>query len=268
MYRLLFTVILMTPFLVQRMEEFRRINRRDWGLLFVSGLFLGLHFLFWIGSLKLTTVASSMILTALQPVFVMAGAYMWFGERVSGAGILAVCIAILGTVLIAWGDLGTSWPAIHGDILSILGTAAVSVYMLTGQSLRLRMSSFLYNYLVFLIATLVFAAYNLLEGYAWFRYSGKEWGIFLLLSIVPTVFGHALFNWLLKYVNAATISMSILGEPVGAILLAYLLLHDSVQWFQAFGGILTILGVWLFLKTKSGQASVPAQKPSAQNSSV
>ncbi|UOF92128.1 DMT family transporter [Fodinisporobacter ferrooxydans] len=252
MYRLFFTVVIMSPLLIPRMQEIRRLSRKDWGILTVSGLFLGLHFLFWIGSLKFTTVASSMILTTLEPIFVMVGAYVLFKERTNVLALVSMLIAMGGTVCIAWGDFGGTGHALKGDMYSIIGTIAVSVYMLAGQNLRNRMSSFVYNILVFFVASIVFAVYNIFAGYSFVQYPGKEWGIFVLLAIVPTIFGHALFNWLLKYVNATTISMSILGEPVGAIALSVLLLNDTVTPSQWIGGCMAILGVWLFLRTNQG----------------
>lgn len=251
MYRLLFTVIFILPFLRRHIGSIRLLTRRDWSLLFVSGLFLGLHFLLWIGSLFYTSVASSTILLTLQPIFVMVGAYFVFKERTGSKAIFSVAVAIVGTVLIGWGDIGLSKAALIGDILSVLGTLAVSVYMLVGQNLRSHMSSLVYSVLVFLFAAGVLLLYNVLSGISMTDYPAREWGIFLLLAAVPTVFGHFLFNWLLKYVNATTISMSILGEPVGATFLAFLLLGETLAVFQIAGGILSILGVWMFLQNQS-----------------
>lgn len=247
MYRLLFTVLLMLPFLWPHRSTIRLLSGRDWGLLLLSGLFLGLHFLLWIGSLFYTSVASSTILLTLQPVFVMAGAYLLFQERIGLKALLSMAIAIVGTILIGWGDIGLSKTALVGDILSVLGTLAVSGYMLVGQNLRPRMSSLVYSVLVFLFAAAMLGVYNMAAGIPMVGYASREWGIFLLLAIVPTVFGHFMFNWLLKYVNATTISMSILGEPAGAVLLAYWLLGEKLTGFQVVGGMLAVAGVWMFL---------------------
>lgn len=77
-------------------------------------------------------------------------------------------------------------------------------------------------------------------------YDSKEWGIFLLLAIVPTI-AHVIYNFLLKYVNSATISMSVLFEPIGATILAAILLGETVVGLQIAGGFFVLLGVFLFL---------------------
>jgi drug/metabolite transporter (DMT)-like permease len=265
MYRLLFTVLLMAPFMWRSVrQEVQKLKPRDGGLLFVSGLFLGLHFLFWIESLRFTSVASSMIVLSLEPVFVAIGAFVVFRERTNAAALLGMGMALVGTVLIGWGDIGLSKKAVYGDFLSLLGTLAVSVHMLIGQTLCARMSSYVYSFLVFSTAAGVLGVYNLMTGIEMISYPAREWGIFLLLTVVPTVFGHLLFNSLLRVVGATTISMSILGEPVGAILLAYLLLGEGISDYQAIGGGLTLAGLALFLKTKRiGSAAERSARESA-----
>ncbi|MEW9032576.1 MAG: DMT family transporter [Planifilum fimeticola] len=264
MYRLLLTVLLMAPFTGSAVRrEVRKIKPGDAGLLFLSGLFLGLHFLFWIESLRYTSVASSMIVLSLEPVFVAIGAYAVFRERTGGAALLGMGMALAGTVLIGWGDIGFSKEAVYGDFLSLLGTLAVSVHMLIGQRLCAYIPSHVYSFLVFSTAALVLAVYNLAAGIGMTGYPAREWGIFLLLAVVPTVFGHLLFNSLLRVVGATTVSMSILGEPVGAILLAYLLLGEGITDYQAVGGALTLAGLAVFLRTKRTGPS--AEKPARES---
>lgn len=253
MYRLLLTVIMLFPFLPWKKlnKVSKDISRRDWFLLFISGLFLGLHFLFWMDSLKYTTVASSMILTTLEPVFVMIGAYFIFKEKTNIFGILSILIAITGSIIIASGDIGLSSTALYGDFLSILGTLAVAIHMLAGQDLCRKIPPSIYSFFVFLIGGIILFFYNIINGVSLIEYPVNDWWIFLLLALVPNIFGHVLFNWLLKFVDATTISMGVLGEPIGAIILAYLLLGETISLSQIIGGILAIVGVGMFLKHKS-----------------
>ncbi|WP_146547635.1 DMT family transporter [Rummeliibacillus suwonensis] len=257
MYRLFFTIIILFPFLPWKQMKHisKKLTIKDWTLLFISGIFLGLHFLFWMDSLKHTTVASSMILTTLEPVFVMIGAYFLFKERTSPIGLFSVCLAITGSIIIASGDIGLSSTALYGDFLSILGTLAVAIHMLAGQNLCRKIPPSIYSTFVFLIGGTILLFYNLANNVSLIHYAKNDWIIFLLLAFIPNIFGHVLFNWLLKYVDATTISMSILGEPIGAIILAYLLLGEGITLLQTIGGVLAIFGVGIFLKTKSNSVA-------------
>lgn len=247
MYRLLFTSLLMLPFARPYSGAAFALRRKDWLLLVVSGAMLALHFLLWMGSLKFTSVASSTMIMALEPVFIMLGAYLLYKEKNSMSAIAGLAIAIFGVVFIGWGDIGLSSDNLKGDLLSIGGTAAVAAHLLIGQKLVARMPSYLYSLIVFIAAAIVFAVYNLLAGIPFFDYPPSEWGIFVLLAIVPTVFGHILFNWLLQYASATTVSMNILGEPVGASILAFLLLGEQLTILQWAGGVLVMGGLAVYL---------------------
>lgn len=264
MYRLLITALLMLPFIRPHLAELKSLTRKKILMLFASGFFLALHFLLWMGSLKLTTVSSSTIILALEPVFIVIGAFFIYKERTSRVAMAGMGVAIIGAVLIGWGDIGVSRANLIGDLLSVFGTLAVSVHMLIGQKVVQQVSSYVYSFTVFLSATAVFAVYNAVCGISFTAYPGKDWAMFALLAVVPTVFGHLLFNWLLQYVSATTISMSILGEPVGSSLLAFILLGEQMTWFQIVGGMLAISGLIVFLnadrfkwKPKGKQAAEP-----------
>ncbi|MBP1961711.1 DMT family transporter [Paenibacillus aceris] len=249
MYRLLMTNALMLPFLWNYRNEITRIRLRDWLRTAASGIALGLHFLFWMDSLRFTTVASSTAILTLEPIFVLFGAFLLYGQRTSREAFLAMCVAIIGAICIGWGDFQFSGAALKGDFLSLIGTVAVALHMLWGKSLRERISAFVYSFFVFLFAGLVLAVTNVATGTSFTAYPAKEWGVFLLLAIVPTVFGHYVFNWLLKYMKASSVSMTVLGEPLGASLLAYFLLGEKITTIQLMAGCLLLVGVGLFLRS-------------------
>jgi drug/metabolite transporter (DMT)-like permease len=253
MYRLLMTNVLMLPFLWSYRSEITRIRLRDWLRTAASGIALGLHFLFWMDSLRFTTVASSTAILTLEPIFVLVGAFLLYGQRTSRAAFMAMCVAIVGAICIGWGDFQFSGAALKGDFLSLIGTVAVALHMLWGKGLRERISAFVYSFFVFLFAGLVLAITNVISGTSFTAYPAKEWGVFLLLAIIPTVFGHYVFNWLLKYMKASSVSMTVLGEPLGASILAYFLLGEKITTIQLLAGCLLLVGVGLFLRSNEKQ---------------
>lgn len=246
MYRMILACLLLVPVVWIKREEFRNIGKREWSLLLFSGLFLALHFALWFGSLKLTTVASSTIILALQPIVALVGGAILFKERTTTAALTTMGIAVVGAVMVGWGDFGLSKNAIIGDILSFLSVIAVVGYLLIGQNAVKKVSHWIYSFCVFGFAAIALVIYNLVTNVAMGGYDAKEWGIFVLLAIVPTI-SHVINNWLLNYVNATTISMSILGEPVGATILAAIFLGERLVGWQIVGGLLVLLGVFLFL---------------------
>lgn len=262
MYRLFLTNLLMLPFVWKYRHEMMRLNFRQWGLLLASGVMLALHFLLWMGSLRLTSVASSTVILALEPILILAGSVWLFKAKINRMMIIGMGIALLGSIAIGAGDFQLAGTALQGDVLSLLGTIAVAIHMLLGQFLRSGLSAFSYNFWVFFVAACTLAVYNLAMGHPFGGYAASEWGIFLLLAIVPTIFGHYLFNWLLQYMNATTVSMGVLGEPVFSSLLAWMLLGESLSAMQMIAGVVIIFGVWIFIRYgKTKPVSIPADAP-------
>jgi drug/metabolite transporter (DMT)-like permease len=246
MYRLWLACLLLVPVVWKKRDEFRRIAKKDWLFLAASGFFLAFHFLLWFASLKLTTVASSTIILALQPLVSLVGGFLVFRERTTWSAVVTMMIAILGVTMIGWGDFGLSKEAILGDVLSFLSVIAVVGYLLIGQSTVKKVSHWIYSFCVFAFAAVFLTFYNIVTATPFLGYSAWDWSMFLLLATVPT-FSHIINNWLLNYVNATTISMSILGEPVGATALAVLLLHERLTGVQIIGGVLVLASVFFFL---------------------
>lgn len=248
MYRLYLTNLLLLPVAWKYRHVLFRLTARQWGWLAASGAMLALHFLLWMASLRLTTVASSTVILTLEPVMVMVGSYFLFRTRTNSVMLIGMGIAIAGSVVIGAGDFKLSGDALLGDLLSFFGTVAVAIHVLIGKKLMEKIDSFPYSFWVFAFAATFLAFYNVAQGNRFTGYEAKEWGIFLLLAIVPTLFGHYLFNWLLKYMNATAVSMSVLGEPVISSLLAWVLLKEALTGYQLGAGLLILFGVWLFIR--------------------
>lgn len=246
MYRMILATLLLLPVVWFKRVEFKKLTNKEWLLLFVAGMFLALHFALWFGSLKLTTVASSTIILALQPIIALIGGVIIFKERTTKSALMTMGIAVIGAVMVGWGDFGLSRNAILGDILSFLSVIAVVGYLLIGQKAVKKVSHWIYSFAVFGFAAIALVVYNMLTGVTMGGYDLKEWGIFVLLAVVPTI-SHLINNWLMNYVTATTISMSILGEPVGATILAAIFLGERLVGWQIVGGILVLVGVFLFI---------------------
>ncbi|WP_285768126.1 DMT family transporter [Peribacillus sp. SI8-4] len=248
-YRLLFTVLIMLPvFLMKYRHELAFIEKKDWLYSIASGVFLAFHFILWFESLNYTSVASSTVLVTLQPLFAFVGAYFFFKERFSMKAILSGVIAIAGSLVISWGDLRISGMALWGDILSLIACALVTGYLLFGQNVRKRISSITYTFVVYVISAAALFLYVIFKGEPLAPYPAADWMYFILLAIFPTLLGHSLFNWSLKWLSTSTISMGILLEPVGATILAYFILDEPILWTQVIGGTIILAGLMIFLR--------------------
>ena len=256
-YRLFIAVVLMLPtILLKYRAEIRSITKRDWMLAILSGVFLALHFILWFESLNYTSVASSVVLVTLQPIFAFVGTYIFFGERFSVAAIISMLITLIGSFIISWGDFQISGLALLGDILALLGAATVTGYFLLGQRMRRNLSLMTYTFIVYGISSITLFLYNVVTQNTFISFPVDHWIWFIALAIIPTFLGHSLFNWTLRWLSTSTISMAIVFEPIGATILAYYILGEVVTPSQWLGGSIVIFGLFLFIMSTTRKPKV------------
>lgn len=247
-YRLGFTVLLLAPAaLATGWQELRTMSRRDYSLACGAGLLLALHFATWITSLSYTSIASSTVLVNMHPLFAIAGGYLFFQEKLSARGMIGAAMALAGSIVIGFGDFGVGGRALYGDFLAFAGAFFVAGYMLVGRGVRNRLSLFPYIIVVYSVATVLLILGALALRQPFFPYPPAAWLMFVMLAVFPTIFGHTVFNWALRYVNASVVSITILGEPVGASILAYFFFRQVPTVPQVMGGLLIICGLLVFI---------------------
>lgn len=247
-YRMLFSVLIMAPlFFWKYTNEVKQLRIRDWLFSSIAGIFLAFHFILWFESLNYTSVASSTVLVTLQPLFAFVGTYFFFKEEITVKTIIAGAIAIIGSVLISWGDFKVSGTAFYGDMLALIACVLVTAYFLFGQDVRKRLSLVTYTMIVYVVSTITLLIYVLIKGESFGPYPIMDWICFILLAIVPNLFGHTLFNWSIKYVSTNVVSIAILFEPIGAAILSLVVFKEYLIATQIIGGLIVIVGILLFI---------------------
>lgn len=257
-YRLLFTFLLLAPFTAHgRFADVRRMSRRQTGLAAASGIFLALHFVTWFTSLQYTSVASSVVIVTTQPIFVVLGSWLFFREKVPRPALLGIALALSGSFVIGAGDFQVGMRAFVGDLLALAAAILVSGYLLIGRRLRGSVALNGYTFVTYGSSALVLVAATALARVPFHPYPPRDWLLFLALAAVCTVLGHTVFNWVLRYVQASVVSVSILGEPVGAIIWAALFLGENPTARQLAGGTLIFAGLFLFTRITARQSPQP-----------
>jgi drug/metabolite transporter (DMT)-like permease len=246
-WRLTLAALILTPFVLARCRsELASLAPRDVGLAALAGAFLAIHFATWIASLAYTSVAASTVLVTTNPIWIAAASWLLFRER-PGAGLAAgIVLALVGSVAIfAAGGTGLAGehPAL-GNALALIGAIMVSGYLLIGRSLRRRLSLLAYIWLVYGAAAGVLLLAVLATGGPLLGFTSAAYAILLALAIGPQLAGHTAFNWALRYLSPAFIAIAILGEPVGAALLAFLILGERVAPLELAGFVLLLVGIY------------------------
>ncbi|THE62826.1 DMT family transporter [Salinadaptatus halalkaliphilus] len=248
-YRVVFTTAIVAPIaLVRYREEFGRLSWRDLGVAIVAGIALAIHFGAWFESLNHTSVAASVTLVQSQPIFVALGAALVLGERVSRETVVGIGIAIVGAAAMSLGDAGQaplSDATMYGNALALLGAITVAGYVLAGRSIRQRVSLFPYVTVVYTACALTLLVVVGVQGHDYVAYPAREWLLFLGMAIGPGVFGHTVINWVLKHLESVVVSVAWLGEPVGATILALVLLAEIPDVITVGGGLVVLVGIYV-----------------------
>jgi drug/metabolite transporter (DMT)-like permease len=244
-YRLLIASLVLWPLTIKySRNELRHLTPRDLRLALISGVFLALHFGLWISSLSYTSVATSVILATSSPLFVAIASYAFFKEKISWKIITGIAVCFFGAAFICYGNWGIGADSFFGGILALLGALAASGYMLIGRRLRQTMSLLTYGSVTCSTAGLLLLFASLIWGYPLFGYTGNTYLMMILLAVVPQLLGHLSLNWSLRFVSATLVTIAVLGEPVGANILAFLILGEKPQLFEIFGSLLILAGIF------------------------
>ena len=209
----------------------------------LSGIFLAVHFVLWFASLQHTSVASSTTIVCTEVIWVALGFCLFFRGRLHWKAVLAIGIAVVGSVLIAWSDSGTATGHLYGDILALIAAIVEAGYTLIGQRMRKTTSTTAYTYVVYVSCVAVLLVSVLVQGYNVLGYGFSPVLVGLLLSVFSTILGHSIFSWCLKFLSPSFVSASKLCEPVVAAIMAAFLFGEMPVPLQIVGGAMIIGGV-------------------------
>ena len=262
-YRLMWTVVLMTPVVLGRGEcrrELMRTDRKSVGLCALSGVFLALHFTTWFESLNKTSVASSTAIVCTEVIWVAIGYCMFMKGKISLAAAGSICVTVGGSLLIALSDYSSGGNHLLGDVLSLAAAVFVAVYTLIGRQVRAYMSTTVYTYIVYGFCALALGLATVASGFAFTGYGVRSVVVGLLLSVCSTLLGHSIFSWCLKFLSPSFVSASKLCEPAVAAVFALFLFQEIPAPLQIAGGVVTIGGVLLYSKVEKKENSEKALK--------
>jgi len=259
-YRLsLGAALVAVPTLLRSRAGLRALRRADMPLLVLSGLFLAAHFVLWITSLSLTSVASSVLLVTTTPVFVALASHLWLRQRVGRLTAAAVALTLAGGAVLAAGGWAGEDRRLLGDGLALLAAVAVAGYILAGQRARVRIANLPYVTVVYTVTAVVLLVAAVGTGAPMLGLPAETYFWIAASALLPQAIGHTLLNWALGHASATSIAMAVRAEPVIATLLAIVVLGEMPPWTVVPGGALVLAGVYLAIRSDQGTAERGSQ---------
>lgn len=233
---------------------------RDRWLVLAAGLLLGVHFVAWISSVYLTTVASAAVLVSTGPVFLAFLGFVVLRERLEARTAVAIVVAVLGSALIAWSDArGDAAPGrnpLVGNALALLAAVVWAAYLLIGRVVRQRLDWLAYVFPIYAIAGLTAFVAVTVQGLPLGGYPWQIYALCAVMALLPQILGHGSFNYAIKFYPAAMLGLLGLLEPVGASLMAYAL-------FDERPGTIALLGMTAILAAVASTVLRPSRAAEA-----
>jgi drug/metabolite transporter (DMT)-like permease len=185
-----------------------------------------------------------------------------FRERLAPALLSGIALCLGGTALIFLSDRGAvshvpGGAPLLGNALALIGAVSASGYLLIGRALRSRLSLLTYVWLAYSAAAVLLWAGVAFSGAP---VRGLPAGAYLCmaaLALGPQLLGHTAFNWSLRHLSATFVAVSILGEPIGSALLAWLLFAETLTPAQLLGFALTLAGIVLAARAQQATPATP-----------
>ena len=240
-YRLVLASIVLLLIAGIRRIRLTGIGRREKIAAGIGAIFLALHFITWISSLKLTSIASSVALVTTNPIFVGIFSWIILKEKQGKELIIGIILSVGGSLVLALGDSGlsglnfTNREALLGDLLALTGAVMGSGYLITGSIIREKVDTFRHILMVYPLAALILLATVVALKLPVTGFEPRSYLNLVHLALISQLLGHTAFNWALKHLKASMVSITILCEPIGAAILAFLFFRETITLTQAIG---------------------------------
>ncbi len=235
-------IFLMSP----RTRSFDRTDVVKFTQLGVFGVIMNQMF-FTIG-LSLTSVSHSALIVGLGPIYVMLLAWLMGLELLSPSKVLGMMVAFAGVVLLG-SEHGFNLRSgtLLGDLTTMGGSLAFSMYVVLGKKVARKYSSIEMNFFNYLVAAVLILPIAVRQGLVldWNAISWRGWTALLYAALCASVLAYLLYFWALRHVTASRIAAFSYLLPVMATLAGIFLLGERPTLFLYAGGALVLCGVWL-----------------------
>lgn len=250
-WRILIALVLITLYYTRNgfstLKSIFKLNARL-ALSILSGFSLALHFYTWMSSLKIVEVYLSTTIVCLHPVITLLLSRIVLCEKHGSRVGIGLILAVFGSMLTALSKTSVLKADLQGIVLSLISAFFMSNYVIIGRYVRSRVGLAEHVIPAYSASTITLFVISIIEGYNVVRIDLRDYILLTLLAIGPMIGGHTMLNYLLKYLPASTASLPIVLEPIGASLLAAVILSEYIPLTGYVGVVLATIGLIIIAK--------------------
>lgn len=211
--------------------------------LFTALLFF-LHLWTFSFSAQNTRIAHCMILFSTNPLFTSLGSWLFYKEKPTKEWLAAYVLAFVGISQLVVHQLNFSFSTALGDLMALLSAVLYAGYVLTGKSVRQKMSTATFTGFVYVVTGFLFASSLFLNPFVqWQPLTSTGWIAIALVILLPTLLGHSLFSYLFKKMNINVMTCGKLIEPTISSAVAFFLFQETVGPQAIFAFLMTAAAI-------------------------
>jgi drug/metabolite transporter (DMT)-like permease len=166
-------------------------------------------------------------------------------DHLKRATVISIALSVIGGTVIGFGDFARGGQALWGDLLALVGAVCAAVYLLIGRSLRRKLSLLAYVTVCYGSAAVFLWIIVLALNLPITGYSSQTVAAFWAMALVSQILGHSSYNWALKWFSTGFVAITLLGEPIGSTLLAYLIFNEGLTWLKFIGGLFILSAIYI-----------------------
>ena len=227
-----------------------RLDRKSLFMLVITGAIMGFNWMLLFEAYNYTTVAAATMCYYMQPTIVILLSPFVFRERLGLKKLLCALTAIIGMVFVSGvlGDGGVQAQDVRGILFGLGAAAFYSAVVILNKKIEID-DIYEKSVIQLAAAAAVMLPYVLLtEDVSQLALSSSAVAMVLIVGIVHTGLAYALYFGSMKKLKAQTIAVMSYIDPVFALLLSAVVLHEKLSVLGIVGSVL-ILGSALASET-------------------
>ena len=215
-------------------------------LLVLSGAFIGFNWIFLFEAYRYTTVATATLCYYMAPIFVILVSPLFFKEKLTLKKSICVAVAITGMVFVS-GILQSGFNAtkeMKGVILGLMAALLYAGVVVMNKHIK-SVSAFDKTIVQLGTSAVVLLPYTMLtENLAEIKFTPTLIIMLCIVGIVHTGIAYTLYFGVMDKLKAQTVALFSYVDPVVAILLSAVILHENIGVWGYVGAVL-VLGATL-----------------------
>ena len=215
-----------------------------------AGIFLGCHFACFFLGVRNTSIANATLLGCMAPIFTVIIS-IFQKKKINKMTYVGLSVALIGGGIIQSGDLSLNNANLFGNSIALLSALFIAITFVLAEEIRQETNSIVYGRSLFFVASITVLLIAATAGDSILNFKAGDIPWFLFLGLVPSIFGHNLLNYAVKYITPTAVSAVPLGEPIIASIFGLLLFGETIPFGALLGGPIVLIGVYIIINNQA-----------------